>query len=369
MAQSFVCAAVILKIMSFFRNVLNKLFGNWSTPSNAWQNLSGQYVSNSTFVSDQNKDTFLFANNGLGNLISSLAARLTGAELTGAEREANKFSHDEAQLAFNRELEASNTAYQRKVADMQAAGINPMMAASSGVSLPSSSSVASVSPSAAAFQLGDILNLYRLNKLLPLEVEQAQANIAKTRADANKVVSDTKAVDITNKYLEESEQLRLEGIRNANRLSESQRDMIIENISKTKEEVKKLIAETKNEEEKRSLIIAQIAVENANVRRIAELLPFEQKLMDAQTSASRASAAAQFAQAAWQNGLISKGMIEIAVENAGYERDSAEYRSAVDRVQAEISGDKPIEGLSSVADMIVKSIGKVSNHMFPKILK
>lgn len=342
--------------MGFLRNIWTKLFGDWSSPSSAYKNF-GQNLSNSAFVSEKNKGNSLIANDGLGNVFSSLAARLTGAQLTGAEREANQFSHDEAQLAFDREMQASNTAYQRKVADMQAAGINPMMAASSGVSVPASSTAASVSPSAAAFQMSDLLSLYRMRELLPLEKEQMRANIRMTEEQVREKST-------TNKYLDKSEQLRLEGQEIVNGLSESRIEEVNQNISESKARVGKLIAETKSEEERRELIISEKLLNNANAQKVYELLPFEKAYMSAQTESARASAAFAFAQAAYQNGLLDAGIIETIMEESLGKARSARYQASIDKVKAQISGDIPFdssESYGSFTENLIKGFGRLKN--------
>lgn len=298
------------------------------------------------------------------NGIRSWFVGKTGQALTGAEEQANEFAHNEAQLAFDRELEASNTAYQRKVADLQAAGINPMMAASSGVSLPSSSAASSVSPGAGTFQLAELINLYRMKQMLPLEKAAASAQIENTKAQTDKTKADVEHQRVVNKYIERSEQLRLEGQKLANDLSVTQKSKLQQDIRTAEQELKKLVAETKNEEDKNELILAQSLVQNATARRLTEMLPYEKALSAAQNEAARASAVSAFAQAAWQNGLIDNGMISIAVEQAGYQRDSAEYNSAIDRVRSQVSGDMPIDGASPVVDNLIKAFGKAKHFIW-----
>ena len=99
-------------------------------------------------------------------IVSSGAGKYLGTNLTGAEREANAFTAQEAQKQRDYETEMSNTAYQRQVADMQAAGINPALAMSgsaSGASTPSGASAQSVSPGQGADIMPMLFN-YKLGK-------------------------------------------------------------------------------------------------------------------------------------------------------------------------------------------------------------
>lgn len=125
------------------------------------------------------------------SLVESWIHKETGYELSGAEKQANEFSAAEAQKQRDWEEQMSNTAYQRQVADMRAAGINPAMAMNgSGASTPSGSSATSVSPAGGDFSFQDILSLFMLplqKKLINAQAKQAsdQGEAALINARAN----------------------------------------------------------------------------------------------------------------------------------------------------------------------------------------
>lgn len=116
----------------------------------------------------------------MNDIFGSVLNKYTGAGLTSSEKEANKFSADEAEKNRAFQERMSNTQYQRTVADMQAAGLNPavMLAGSGGaVSAPSGSTAQSVSPSGGS--LTDLLSL----AMLPLQMRQLAAETRNIEAN------------------------------------------------------------------------------------------------------------------------------------------------------------------------------------------
>lgn len=111
-------------------------------------------------------------------------SKLTGSALTPAEREANAFTADEAQKARDWEEYMSNTSYQRQVADMQKAGVNPALTMTGGIggaSTPTSPSPSSVTPTS-GMNMSDLLQLI----MVPMQrkLMEAQSKLASDQGEA-----------------------------------------------------------------------------------------------------------------------------------------------------------------------------------------
>lgn len=120
----------------------------------------------------------------------------TGYGLTGAQQQQNEFNSAEAAAARDWSAQMDNTKYQRTVADMKAAGVNPALAMSGGVSAPPSASSASSGSSNPVMSMSDLMSLMlakKQGKLLDAQAAnaRAQGDAALQNANTNSRNADT----------------------------------------------------------------------------------------------------------------------------------------------------------------------------------
>lgn len=142
-----------------------------------------------------------------------------------------------------------------------------------------------------------------------------QKDIELKNAQIDKLNEETDSVKLDNEWKDKTMDARVEAEKLANDKQAIDIKAVKQSINESKERVKKLIEETKNEVEKRGLIAAQTILNKAQADEIAQLLPYKKLLVEAQTQAQKAAAAASFTHAAYEQGLIDSGYIDKMCED------------------------------------------------------
>ena len=165
----------------------------------------------------------------LGGALAGLGSIGAGAMASSAQDNANEMNREQAEK--NREFQAymSNTAYQRAATDMKYAGINPIMAYSQGgASSPSGSTAQMIAADGMAEGIkgaaGSAMQAAALNKEMEqkdatIELNKAQADVAKTQVDLNEssalsIQKDINRKTVENRMLDETEKTYGKGQRN-----------------------------------------------------------------------------------------------------------------------------------------------------------
>lgn len=321
-------------------------------------------------------------------LFSNLWNKFTGSGLTGAEREANAFTAAREDLAWNRQMEASNTAFQRQVADMQAAGINPMLAASGngGSSVPSAQAQASVTPSD---NVGDLLSLIAAlssqnvqrslgERDLDIKERVADAEIANKEADTNlksQQESESKERErgarIVNDIKEATKDLEIEAAQLRNNISRAEEKQIYSLVDKCAQDIRESIARTDTEETKQMLNKAAARLDDMKAYEIIQMLPYAQALAEAQTEEAKATAALASVKAFYEQKLIDGGYIDSLLKTAAADANitmSEEQMRAWDAAlksgdYSKVEPNAPF--LERVAQQCVTALHRVSTYVLP----
>lgn len=112
-------------------------------------------------------------------------------------REQNEFNSNEAQITREWNQQMDNTKYQRQVADMQAAGVNPALAMNGGVTTQATSNATASSGSGipGGLDLSSVMQMAVQMQQLKLQKKLVDSQANKNNADANKTNKETSWID------------------------------------------------------------------------------------------------------------------------------------------------------------------------------
>lgn len=214
--------------------------------------------------------------------IDNWLAGATGSGLTAAEKATNQFNSEEADKQRQWEEQMQSTAYQRQVADMQKAGINPALAMSNGQpSTPSGASAQATSPSMSGISMSDLMQLFLIpgqRKLLDAQAKATLAGADKSRAEIGEIEGRTEQLRLINAYYPQ--------------VTEAQLDKYAADLGLTREQINKTALEA-------DLVSVDTIIRRAEADHASDFYKYRAEYEQAHTEEAKASAAASAARAAW----------------------------------------------------------------------
>lgn len=300
--------------------------------------------------------------NTIGNGFNSALAKYTGTELTGAEREANEFSAEQAELAREHDIFMSQHKYQFETQSMADAGVNPALVYGGGNLVPTHATGAapeSVAPSSKG--IGDLAQMFMSIARMPMELknlkkqnELMESEAEKNKADAEKAEAEANVKNTEYQFALDSYEERLRNVGLKNQIDEETRDKIRQDKRTSLEQMNLFIKEQTTEEAKAAAEKAREVLQYMETYEIYILADVKKALYEAQTQKEKSIAALNGMQYMVQKKMLDSGYYDDIIATAEYHKLSAENRAKVDKIIADMRGGKVLKevdlGDGAVAD-------------------
>lgn len=325
----------------------------------------------------------------LGSIIGAVgavgSATINGFASGKMNRRAEKFNREEAekqrewseqqtakQNAWNYQMWKEATEYDspvNQVERLRDAGLNPLyygLDGNASQSAPSAAQPLGYQRAQAPNYnnpIGDALQTFMSARSLQKDIELKNAQI-------DKMKEDTEGTRLDNEWKDKTLDARAQAEKLRNDVTKQQMDEIDTRIKQNKQATAKLLEETKNEEERRALIIADKMLKEANAKQIAYLMPYQKLLIEAQTQAQKASAAASYANAAINQGLLDAGYVEkqidditASIRQKNSAADSQEAQKAINEWKMSVRNGTTFNP-DSYSDGVRKVLAEAMNGLF-----
>lgn len=298
--------------------------------------------------------------------IDSVKDKYTGTGLTQAEQEANEFSSSEAQKSRDWEEYMARNKYAMETQSMESAGLNPAMVYGGGSLVPTVSNGASAS--SVTPQSGDLFDVISTIARLRSEINLADAQAEEAKASAKEKSANAENTEKRTSWIDKMNELDAQAKEISMNLDKDRSREIEQNIKTSAEQAKKLAEEATTEQEKRLLYLSERRLNEANVKQVAEMLPYHKAMAEAQTTLDKANASLAFVNAAYQNGLIDAGYIDALVGEltaSKYLKETQEGSADVERQlkafeyrvkSKQFSPYVEMDGENSLSDKVVEGL-------------
>lgn len=319
----------------------------------------------------------------IASAVANMATSIGGAITANNQiKQQQRFNASEAQKARDWNLEMDNTKYQRTVADMQNAGVNPALAMDGHIATQATSNAQAQAESGAnamtqLMALAGQMRLQTQQLKQEKELKSRELDIKQSETDAKnrKTNAESDLLDIEKLYKKDEKELQLESYRVQNNLTRKQAAEIDERIKEIKEHVNLLIAQAATEQEKKLLTIAQTALANANAYEIVALLPYKQKLMEAQTEQQKAAAGLALIETMYKKELIDGGYIANLIRAQNADITQTELENQVREFEAGMRNGTYFDNstfMGKFSNFIAAGAaqaGKIIDMLIPKFFK